>query len=353
MSACKEKLFSLITCLLILLLHLSTCYADDCSTIDYSYRAGKVKNQYDTGWCVDFSVSDLATFLYGNEISPYPIALNSLGTINDDTLNYPQSASEAFFISNIRGFCTEKQVALLKPKISTSISIIKSLKGLQMQLLNLRESIISCHYSEINRSENKNLNKTMQKVRSQLDRTAFSELFPEKTINDVIEIMHHPSLVVMPEEILTLLAGQNCKIKFPYVLTSIKSSTTQGTNPVKIFNEQLENGLIASIGFNLFPFVDIEAMKTANYPHDELEEIKREKFIGHKMTLVGRRYSHLKHRCEYVFKNSWGKNCKAEKYKFFPQLACEKGFVYLSKDQVICSTFNIDVLTKELDNHSN
>ena len=333
--------------MLIILGPLGSAQADTCKSVDLKNKTGPIRDQLDTPWCFAFSTADLVTSVTGATIAPYPIALNTHNSIEKketacgESLSEGGSFSDAFSVSNIRGFCRESDVKTFDQKILHKRSAIRQLKLIQDRLIEIRADLAATCSDRFGIDVEQAVKRHGSDLRAMFEENRLSNLVPTSSLKDILEVLASPSLVVLPEEALQQVMQAKCDLKVPYDLKTTEKSEVGESALWESLNTQLDRSNVVGLSVNLFPFLELneEVWRKSERGLCSLNEVREKKFAGHALTLVGREYDAKTRSCEYIVKNSWGKSCESAK-RFLPKIKCRNGFLYLGEKEMRAMLFS-------------
>lgn len=281
-----------------------------CTQVDLrGPRLGPVRDQDSMGWCYAYVAADLLSYKTGHRISALGVAIAYDNQFRPsqkeksfldfilmrDTPFTPLSESTAGHIldaaqaAQTAGLCLEKD---LRSEDNGYGDLYTALKTVEDVRRDLRPGMIanpSCDESFI----------------------ASQSLFPNASLQDFVDIVQKSSR----EQLINNLANRTCSERHKTALKTAAFEADDEQQRVNLFDkvdEQLNNRNIVGVGYN--------SEILYNHNHEGSN-------ANHGSVLVGRRYNKETGECEYLLRNSWGRNCGG----YDKTYGCEEGNIWVSK----------------------
>ncbi len=236
------------------------------------------RNQDSVGWCYAYAASDLLSFRLNKKISAVSLFQAEGKTIEEDIVNGSKLGGDIQYsikqaILKRKGFCLEENLPSSDFKFCTDQNYLTFLNGLITSAT--QERFAYDLYTD------SCLNQSLQ--------SAFPGMNKEKIINY--------TKINRQSRLIEFIHDTQCRVQFEKEasLLDVRSVDANGKNSddiFKVINEQIEKGDVAAIGYN-FNKLNSEA---GNGDHGSV--------------VVGRRTNPNTGACEYLVRNSWGKDCK-------------------------------------------
>lgn len=267
-----------------------------CTAVDMSEDFGPVRDQDSMGWCYAFSVADIASYKLKKRISAADIALTYNKDFFNDILKFSGKTAEKFeggiekpaLMGAIeKGLCLEKDFP----------SEDNAYGGLRNQL----DQIDTLGRKQI-RSEQYNCNELCSISKS---------LFPNVTPEDLQKILETSSR----QDFMDKMADKSCKNRIKTDMKVESPITLKRETLGKVIDEQLGAKNPIALGYNASGLYD-----RRNYSRS-----------GHASVLVGRRFNEKSGQCEYLLRNSWGRNCGY----YDKAYECDQGNIWIPKADII------------------
>lgn len=275
--------------------------AKSCSDIDLRDKTGPVHNQGQDGWCYAFTVANMVSARIGKEVSAAGVAfaygdndfydvLRAVG-VTQDLITNIGFTTLAFKSAKAKGFCLEKDLPSEGFKGITTNVPLAALDRLGKKALR----------NEISREE------FITKARA---------LFPNLTKEQFIETLKKANRATY----FNSLVDKNCANRIRAEDLEIGLFTKFDA---KKFGSQIDGELSrknpVEIGYNADFYVN---------PY------KATGTVYHSSLLVGRRLNPKTQQCEYLLKNSYGKDWRPETTEF----EAAGGYAWIPKSRIIEAT---------------
>ncbi|WP_413291270.1 hypothetical protein [Bdellovibrio sp. HCB337] len=281
-------------------------YAEEsktCTNIDLRDKSGPVFNQGTDGWCYAFTVANMVSYRIDQQVSAAGVAfayadnefydLFRMVGVTQDLITNIGFTTFSFRAAKAKGFCLEKDLPSEGFKgIYTNVPLA-ALDRLGKKALR----------SEIAREE------FITKARA---------LFPNLSKEQFIETLKKSNRATY----LTSLVNKNCSNRIR--TDDLEMTFFTKTNTKKFghkIDELLSKKTPVEIGYNADFFVDAYSPTGTAY---------------HSSLLVGRRMNTKTGQCEYLLKNSYGKEWRPES----PEFEADGGHAWIPKSRMIEATRN-------------
>ena len=328
----------ILLCLFSLLLFSSNTYS--CTTIlneSPVVNRNNVRNQDGLGWCYSYVAADLLSYKTGKKISA--IGLVRPGIYFDIVI--PRERISGFtakktleFVKNQKNLCLESEINSSEylisrdNKISPTLYLHDILSDIQKIYQEGREVIRQNIVADEKNLPTRCLSsKSMQRL---------NEIFPGVTCKTVLEIVS----TYTKQGFLDQLIRKSCQSfkvpKFEAVTTYNTEYFIFDKDLVKDIDQALESKTIAGIGYN----------------YARITNMKGE--ANHASLVVGRRLNPKTKQCEYLIRNSHGKNCSARNPESRCDTSCandfnkncqrENGYFWVTKRLLQEMTYSVTVL---------
>lgn len=274
------------------------------------------KNQDSIGWCYSYTASDLVAHVLGKE----PSAVHMATLMNDKLLFKMFGVKEGGFTDSVikemisEGMCLEKNLPSTDYKFVT--------RGYDLK--NLFEEIVelSKKYYQNPNSGNEDFQHTKTKEYTQFDvlielctkrnnlLKGMGELFPNASLGQISEIL----LKTDSSATFKKIADLSCPIEKGSDVKALKVITvSEKDNIFSTIDDQLSKGNILGMHY------------TAEFLYNYKESAT---FANHASSIVGRRFNSKTGSCEYLLRNSWGKDCGS----YDKNYECTDGHVWIAED---------------------
>ncbi len=292
----------------------STC--TDVINVKEPLSLSRPKNQDTIGWCYSYTASDLVAHVLGKE----PSAVHMATLMNDKFLFKMFGVKEGGWTDSVikemisEGMCLEKNLPSTDYKFVTRGYDLKKLFDEILEL--------SKKYYQNPHTKNNDANYSDHQEYTQNDvlldlcskrinlLKGMGELFPKANMNQISEIL----LKSDPSSAFKKITDLSCPIEKGSDVKALKVKTV-GTKD-KIFStidEQLTKGNILGMHY------------TAEFLYNYKESAT---FANHASSIVGRRFNSKTGSCEYLLRNSWGKDCGS----YDKNYECNDGHVWIAED---------------------
>lgn len=274
------------------------------------------KNQDSIGWCYSYTASDLVAHVLGKE----PSAIHMATLMNDRFLFKMFGVKEGGWTDAVikemisEGMCLEKNLPSTDYKFVT--------RGYELK--NLFDEIVelSKKYYQNPHQSNDDFQHTKSKEYTQNDvlvdlctkrnnlLKGMGELFPNASLNQISEIL----LKSNSSTAFKKIADLSCPIEKGSDVKSLKVKTVGAKDKIfSTIDEQLDKGNILGMHY------------TAEFLYNYKESAT---FSNHASSIVGRRFNPKTESCEYLLRNSWGKDCGSYDRNY----ECQDGHVWIAED---------------------
>ncbi len=291
------------------------------------------RDQGSNGWCFAYAISDLITAQTGKPISAVDIALRYFKKVKSNNWNVPRSEKEGpwQFDSGYLGFLKEimdQKVCLEADVKSSGDSSTKDIGDLLFRIQNFKLKYDQSFRDSFGQeSYHSREEKKKYLMEEKLCKSALSSVFPKLEIKDILDVLEHSSTWSYLEE----LRDKSCTSRVD--LKDFRATFLQGSKH-KQYN-QIDKWLNGG--------------KTVGL--DFMSSFLKEKGVylpasAHSALIIGRKYNKEKKSCEYLVRNSWGKNCSVYKES---GITCdpETGYIYLSKEELFPSIYSVWTVDKK------
>lgn len=274
------------------------------------------KNQDTIGWCYSYTASDLVAHVLGKE----PSAVHMATLMNDKFLFKMFGVKEGGFTDSVikemidEGMCLEKDLPSTDYKFVTRGYDLKKLFDEIVELSKKYYQSPNHNSDDFPLTKNNEFSENDVLVelctkRNNLLR-GMGELFPNASLNQISEIL----LKSDPSTAFKKITDLSCPIEKGSDVKSLKVKTV-GANE-KIFStidDQLSKGNILGLHYTAEFLYDYKSGTT---------------FANHASSIVGRRFNPKTQSCEYLLRNSWGKECGSYNRNY----ECRDGHVWIAED---------------------
>jgi hypothetical protein len=275
----------------------------NCKTKDLrGPKLGPVRNQDTVGWCFGYTAADLISYKINQRVSAVDLSItyyNKMEAMPRDAILSKTGGGQPVrtFDTTIKdGFCMEKDFPsedYLFPKeygyignegLSDILKLIEEEHNSPDQLLK------ACRLKSIN------------------------SLFKNLTIDDFKKVFSRKELSAF--QMILELQKINCKNRFvPKNKFNMVSGLKGKREVLKEIDDQLEKDNPISYNFNanfLLPLKDQPG------------------FDNHYASIVGRKFNEETKTCQYLIRNSWGRNCTQYPPPYNKQ--CDEGNIWVNED---------------------
>ena len=256
-------------------------------------------------WCFAFATADLVADATGILYSPAQMGLNST-----DYIRNPGDGFVGRFVAAIKkqGACLEKDVKSDDLSFSQK-NKDQSFDEIQMEYLKLIAKM------QDNKSSDADQKKAglvylcdNSKIQDSLA-DFFHNINPEKLIESLINFHQKES-----KDPFQYLVNLNCKkVMNPKMAKLNPKYINYPGRDFSLFDKVIDSGKILAIEY------DAGMLKDYTTPKDVVN--------GHASTIVGRRWNEKKGMCEYLLRNSWGKDCSG----YDANYECVDGHVWIGE----------------------
>jgi len=236
------------------------------------------RNQDSVGWCYAYAASDLLSFRFKKKISAVSLFEAEGKTIEQDIVNGSKLGGDIQYSIN-QGIFKRKGLCLEENLPSSDFKFCAD------------QNYLSFLNEFINRATQERFAYDLQ-TDSCLKESLLSA-FPGMNIEEVINY----SKVNKQSRLIEFIHDTQCKVQFKKEAglldaQNIKSNGKNSAALFKVINEQIEKGDVAAIGY-------------------DFNKLNSEPGKGdHGSIVVGRRTNQDTGACEYLVRNSWGKDCR-------------------------------------------
>jgi hypothetical protein len=297
-----------------------------CTAVDLRKQLPAVRNQGEEGWCFAYAAADLASFKLGTPISAVGLANDYIGTHKLDHQPKDQSALSASYdkggfvyqtlkIDAERGFCTEKDMPSTGEN-SRSLGILSELARIEnfARVLETSMDVLS----------SPSMKKTYMDICGQF-LGVIRETFPKISPSDLEAILSQSTYL----DISKNLIDQSCRtrIKPRQNLAVQQYFYPNGSRDDKIakMNEILNSQNIMAISYNS------GILNNPSNPRDVNGG-------AHASVVVGRRWDKKSNSCQFLVRNSWGKDCS------YTTADCQDGNLWIPAASLSDSVREIDFI---------
>ncbi len=282
----------------------------ECTAVDLRSPAlGEVRDQANAGWCFAYTTADLVTHRMNQKISATDLAINFYYQMPEmpktDKLSQAAGGSDMGAMSYINNrYCAEDVMPsndYVLPKQCQPTN--KKFEALDVVRLveNSNNSLSECQMAMV-KALFKNLNsEDIQKIMSN------SKLSPFMKINE--------------------MRVKNCGSSRIKSNLAMKSGLRSGFDSLKDVDDQLNKGNIVSLNYDAWFLVRTK---------------KGNDVDNHYSSIVGRRTNEKTNTCQYLIRNSWGKNCSIYPAPYNSQ--CEEGNIWVDENVLGQSIIGIHFL---------
>lgn len=278
--------------------------SNDCSSVDLRNSAlGEVRNQGSAGWCFAYTSADLVTHRLNKKISATDLAINFYYQMPEmpksDQLSLVSGGSDMGSITYIKNnYCPEEVMPSSELIPSSCLKTLKKIEALD--IIRFIENFTRADKSSL----------------APCEISFIKALYKNTRDEDVIETMNDRSLSSFMK--INQLREKNClgqRIKANSNL-SMKSGLQSGVDSLKDINEQLDRKNPVSLNYDAHFLLDHQRNP------DRIE--------NHYSSIVGRRLNESTHSCQYLIRNSWGKDCTIYPEPYNTQ--CEDGNIWVDEN---------------------
>lgn len=277
------------------------------------------KNQDTIGWCYSYTASDLVAHVLGRE----PSAVHMATLMNDKFLFKLFGVKEGGWTDSVidemidEGMCLEKDLPSTDYKFATNSF---DLKSVFQEIIDLSKKYYSSPNDKNNQdsftSGSKSKEYTKEEIAYELchkkDKLlkGLGELFPKMNMDQLTEVL----LKTSSSDAFKKMADISCPITKDKEMKNLKVRTVSSNDEVyKTLDEQLDKGNILGL----------------HYKAETLYHYKNNvTFTNHASSIVGRRFNPKTMSCEYLLRNSWGKECGS----YYSDYDCKDGHVWIAED---------------------
>ncbi len=285
-----------------------------CSTKDFSPRFAPIRNQGQWGSCFAFAAADLISYRMNlppnKEVSALDVAIRSYfekpGDIPPIELSQGgqlKNTTEAYLKSG--GACYEDKLRSEDPK-SPYYMVLQQLNwGMKYGLLGGYEGFLDPKAPAKNPCDGSPTSpEEARKISSHLNRFAI-----KKTIQDI---------------------DRRCGPRIPLPKYEVKNiyGDLGYDETLDAINKQLNSSNVVGIGYNAC-FIGPKYVETREGIIDE----DKHGCSPHAGVIVGRQWNKQKQSCDYMIRNSWGKDCSI--YRADIQKQCKKGVFFLNENELM------------------
>ena len=275
-----------------------------CSSVDLRNNAlGEVRQQGSAGWCFAYSTADLISHRLNKKISATDLAINFYYQMPEmpksDLLSMASGGSDMGSMSYINNkYCGEEVMPSSDLEEHSCLKQGRKLEALDVVRLieNLdRKGLVDLSECELNSIKALYKNISTEEITSTLSNRTLSSFMK---INELRE--------------------KNCQLQRikPVTKLVMKSGLSIGADSLKDINEQLDRNNPISL----------------NYDAHFL--LNRPRTFGsvdnHYSVIVGRRLNESTNTCQYLIRNSWGKDCSI--YPTHYKTQCEEGNIWVDEN---------------------
>ncbi|MNJ94880.1 Papain family cysteine protease [compost metagenome] len=263
---------------------------------------GPPRNQDSIGWCYAFSGADLLSYKLGKRISAADLAIN----YNDNWLNN-LGKKMGFGETDFDGGWEEPAIAATAKKGGACLE----------QNLRSEDNGYSSLFNTLTKIEE--TKRGLAKGSACYD--SITATYPNLPEKDYVEVVEKTSRA----EVVRALSDKACGPRIPLNDIKVEVMTKSAEKNFKTIDEQLAQGNIVSVAYNVHVLVDPDDM--SGKPN-------------HASVLVGRKYDKKTRQCQYLIRNSWGRGCGS----YSESWKCEEGNVWVSKEALSRGLYGVTYL---------
>lgn len=295
----------------------NTC--SDVVNIKEPLALNRPKNQDSIGWCYSYTASDLVAHVLGRE----PSAVHMATLMNDKFLFKLFGVKEGGWTDSVikemidEGMCLEKDLPSTDYKFATNSF---DLKSVFQEVIDLSKKYYTSPNNINNQDSITSSSKTKEYTKEEIAFELCSkkekllkglgELFPKMNMDQLTEVLLKTSSAGAFKQ----MADISCPITKDKDMKNLKVRTVSSNDEVyKTLDEQLDKGNILGL----------------HYKAETLYHYKNNvTFTNHASSIVGRRFNPKTMSCEYLLRNSWGKECGS----YYSDYDCKDGHVWIAED---------------------
>lgn len=275
-----------------------------CSAVDLRSEAlGEVRNQGNAGWCFAYTTADLVSHRLNKKISATDMAINFYYQMPEmpktDLLSNANGGSDMGSMSYTKNnYCPEEVMPSSEFIPANCVTTGKRIEALDVvRIIEKfdRASVSELTTCQISLIQALYKNTSEMNIKTVLGDTTLSSFMK---INELREI--------------------NCRGKRikPATNLAMKSGLRSGADSIKDINDQLDKNNPVSLNYDAHFLMD------------------RPRTIGsvdnHYSSIVGRRLNEKTNTCQYLIRNSWGKDCSIYPAPYKTQ--CEDGNIWVDEN---------------------
>ena len=285
----------------------------------------KPRDQDGVGWCGAYASSDSLSFAVGEPISSVDISINFFADnpiYKNDKLNYLESIflTSSTDIAKKIGYCPESIIP--SNKTLTSNLGNKDLMTLMVSFQNLFDIYNSQAKPDDYCVECTSIYKNS--IKPSLPKAT------GKLIKEVLKNNQNSSLSAFKDLLDKLCEGRRIKVD-PKV--DVYNNWNKGDkNFTDIIEDALDSDSMPSVGINSSHFIN-QAITNSGY-------------FDHAMVIVAKRMG-KNNKCEYLFRNSYGKGCEYYKKDLANKCDASKGTFWITKDELERGVMEVLVIKNE------
>ncbi len=274
-----------------------------CPSVDLSEGLGPLRDQRNIGWCYANVAADLIAFKFKNELKGERVSASYIAILNNEIFQkYPNDEAgdvlPALFISEYFGVCTgslEEEFFNTGPHKT------------------LREKINNLVYLKDAYDKRKKNQEYLDAYIQRINQYAQSNSLINKiTFEELEEILENSSRRTFPRKLADRICESNMiKLKMDFFDTSYNYFIINGLfhfkpskglfksgkdDLIRKTNYYISNHKPVSVGYNtsIFDEKGYQSYQTSG---------------GHVSLIVGQQWNEESNQCEFLLRNSWGKNC--------------------------------------------
>jgi C1A family cysteine protease len=284
-----------------------------CPLVDMRDQLGPIRNQGQTGYCFAFAVADVMSRLLGKRVSAWDIDLTYRGDQLRQLVSFRSSRlaraaayddggsiNQAFVDAQKKGVCLES--SLPSEYASQSGGLDQVIKGIEK----LRtEAETTASKKNFDTSCEKNINPVLSDLTSAAKISNLAQVVAQSTLSDAIYGIDAQAC-----------DGHRIKIPQEYRI-DLYFSLPSSPNPqqLEVIDSELNHKNPMLIGYNADILSD-RHKGASDSPHASI--------------IVGRQFDRSRGQCDYIIRNSWGKDCS----EYDPYYKCQDGNVWVPKENL-------------------
>lgn len=274
------------------------------------------KNQDSIGWCYSYTASDLVAHVLGKE----PSAVHMATLMNDKFLFKMFGVKEGGFTDSVIKEMIDEGMCLEKDLPSTDYKFVT--RGYQIkQLFDEIVELSKKYYQDPNQGT-EDFHHTKKPEYTKFDvlidlctkrnnlLKGMGELFPNASLDQISEIL----LKSNSSTAFKKIADLSCPVERGSDVKNLRVKTVGAKDKIfSTIDDQLNKGNILGMHYSSEFLYDFKESST---------------FANHASSIVGRRFNTKTQSCEYLLRNSWGKDCGS----YDKNYECKDGHVWIAED---------------------